>query len=196
LSSNAVLTPIQGEFFSNCSHIHSGALNNDINNKNFLSPLNFSFSIKRAPHIEFFIQKINLPGFVLNSPAFATPFVNIPEVGDHLNYGTLKISFKVDEDLQNYLEIHRWLKGLGKPKEFHEYRHLSEKPQFIGYGLKSDISLVIMSNIKNPNYKADFIDAFPIALSGLQFDTTNPDINYLIAEAEFKYVYYDIERIL
>ena len=186
------LTPPQGSFYSNTAPSLGGALNTNISNKNFLSPLNFSFTIKRAPHVEFFIQKINLPGITLDSPTFATPFVRVPEVGDHIYYEPLKIIFKVDEDLQNYLEIHKWLKGLGKPKSFEEYRDLAQQPQFIGYGLKSDISLIVMSNIKNPNYKTDFIDAFPISLSGLQFDTTNPDINYMIAEASFKYVYYDI----
>ena len=189
------LSPPQGIFYSNTAPVKGGALNNNIENKNFLSPLNFSFTIKRAPHIEFFIQKINLPGITLDSPIFATPFVNVPEVGDHLAYETLKITFKVDEDLQNYLEIHKWLKGLGKPKRFEEYRDLAQQPQFIGYGLKSDISLIVMSNIKNPNYKVDFIDAFPVSLSKLQFDTTNPDINYMIAEASFKYVYYDISKL-
>lgn len=190
------LTPNQDINFSAIPLKQGGALNDNISNKNFLSPLNFSFTIKRAPHIEFFIQKINLPGFKLNSPSFPTPFVMAPEVGDHLDYEPLKITFKIDEDLQNYLEIHKWLKGLGKPKEFGEYRDLSKQPQFMGYGLKSDISLITMTNIKNPNYRADFIDAFPIALSGLQFDTTNPSINYLIAEASFKYVYYDLVHII
>ena len=191
----AQLTPPQGIFYSNTVPAPGGALNTNISNKNFLSPLNFSFTIKRAPHIEFFIQKINLPGLKLDSPIFPTPFVRVPEVGDHLEYEPLKITFKVDEDLQNYLEIHKWLKGLGKPKRFEEYRNLAQQPQFIGYGLKSDISLIVMSNIKNPNYKTDFIDAFPISLSALQFDTTNPDINYMTAEASFKYVYYDISSI-
>ena len=186
------LSPPQGNFYSNTVPISGGALNENVTNKNFLNPHNFVFSIKRAPHIEFFIQKINLPGLKLDAPVFATPFVNVPEVGDHIAYDVLKIIFKVDEDLRNYLEIHKWIKGLGKPKSFNEYRELAQKPQFVGYGLKSDISLVVLTNIKNPNYKVDFIDAFPTALSELQFDTTNPDIIYLTAEASFKYTYYDI----
>ena len=190
-----VLTPIQGVYLSNTAPKPGGALNENISNRNFLSPLNFSFTIKRAPHVEFFIQKITLPGIEFKSPDFPTPFVKVAQVGDHLTYEPLKIVFKVDEDLQNYLEVHLWMKGLTKPKDFHEYRHLSEKPQFLGYGLMSDISLVMESNIKNPNYRADFIDAFPITLSKLQFDTTDPSVNYLTAEASFMYTYYDIVKI-
>lgn len=173
-----------------------GVLNDEgIINHNFLSPLNFRFLLKRAPHVEFFIQKINLPGLTLGAPNFANPFVNVPEPGEHLTYEPLKIVFKVDEDLRNYLEIHRWIKDLGKPKRFEEYQELAvEHPQFTGLGVKSDISLIIMTNIKNAHFSVNFIDAFPISLGSLNFDTTSEDINYITAEAIFKYVYFDVEK--
>ena len=37
------------------------ALDSNPANKNFLSPLNFSFRIKKAPYTNFFIQKVNVP---------------------------------------------------------------------------------------------------------------------------------------
>ena len=39
-------------------------------NKNFLSPLNFQFQLKRAPYLNFFIQSINIPGvnFLVDAP--------------------------------------------------------------------------------------------------------------------------------
>jgi hypothetical protein len=173
-----------------------GGLKNSIPlNHNYLSPLNFEFALKRAPHVQFFIQRVNIPGLRLEPPVFATPFVGVPEPGEHLTYDNLNISFKIDEDLLNYLEIHNWLKSLGKPKNFGEYKELSEQPQFIGQGLKSDISLIVMSNIKNPNYVVNFIDAFPMYLSSISFNTTDPDVTYLQADAIFKYTYYDIEVV-
>jgi len=177
--------------------VPTGGMLNDISlNHNFLSPLNFRFLLKRAPATEFFIQRINLPGFKLGAPAFGNPFVTIPEPGEHLAYNPLTITFKVDEDLTNYLEIHKWMKHLGKPKNFEEYREVAtEMPQISGYGVKSDISLILMTNIKNPNFSINFIDAFPIALGDIQFDTRDPDIQYLTATATFRYIYYDIESL-
>ena len=174
-----------------------GLLNDAQLNHNFLSPLNFRFVLKRAPATEFFIQKINLPGFKLGSPKFPNPFVSVPEPGEHLTYNPLNITFKVDEDLKNYLEIHSWMKELGKPKDFDEYRRLAvDVPQISGYGVKSDISLILMTNIKNPNYIIDFIDCFPSSLGDIQFDTREDDINYLTASATFLYVYYNIEAYI
>jgi hypothetical protein len=174
-----------------------GLLNEEPLNHNFLSPLNFRFILKRAPATEFFIQNINLPGFKLGEPAFSNPFVTIPEPGEHLAYNPLTITFKVDEDLKNYLEIHQWMKDLGKPKNFHEYRELAvEVPQITGYGVKSDITLILMTNIKNPHYAINFIDCFPVSIGDIQFDTRLEDIAYLTATATFKYVYYDIENYI
>lgn len=177
--------------------LETGGLLNDAQlNHNFLSPLNFLFILKRAPATEFFIQRINLPGFKLGAPNYPNPFVNVPEPGEHLQYNPLTIQFKVDENLTNYMEIHRWMKSLGKPKTFEEYQEVAtEVPQISGFGVKSDISLILMTNIKNPNFSINFIDAFPISLGDIQFDTRDSDINYLTATATFKYIYYDIEDL-
>jgi hypothetical protein len=172
----------------------AGSILDTPSNKNFLSALNFAFILKRAPHTEFFIQKINLLGLKLESPKVGTPFVNMQVPGEHLTYEPLAISFKVDEDLKNYLEIHDWMRGLGKPTTFKEYADLEAQPKQIG-GIKSDISVIVMSDIKNPNYEITYIDAFPIYISQLKFDTTKADAEYLSVDAAFKYDYYDIARI-
>ena len=173
-----------------------GVLNDVPINHNFLSPLNFKFLLKKAPHVNFFIQKVNIPGITLGGPPhYANPFVNDPQPGDHIKYDPLKIVFKVDEDLQNYLEIHKWIKHLGKPKNFEEYREVAvEVPQFTGLGVRSDISIIVMANLKTPNYTVTFVDAFPDNLSELSFDTTQDEINYLSASASFSYTYYDIKK--
>ena len=75
-------------------------------NKNFLSPLNFRFQIKRAPHINFFIQQVNIPGIGVPEVQTPNPMVQIPYPGEHLTYDTLSITFAVDEDLHNYMELH------------------------------------------------------------------------------------------
>ena len=173
----------------------SAILDQTPSNRNFLSPLNFKFQIKKAPHVNFFIQKVNVPAINLNPAIFPTPFSNVPLPGEHIAYGQLDISFKVDEDLQNYLEIHNWLKALGKPETFDQYRQISEKKSWTGDGIYSDISVMILSSTHAANYEVVYIDAHPILLSGLEFNTTDPDVKYIEASASFKYNYYDISKI-
>jgi hypothetical protein len=171
------------------------AIENTPTNPNFLSPLNFKFSIKRAPHINFFIQKISIPSINLPSYESPTPFVKIPEPGDHINYGDLEITFRVDEELKNYLEIHNWIRALGKPKDFSEYKTLSNNKSYTGNGIRSDISLMILSSAKNANYEIVFTDAYPYELSKMSFDTTDQTVEYIEASATFKYVLFEIKNV-
>jgi hypothetical protein len=171
------------------------AIDNTPENKNFLSPLNFKFFIKRSPHVNFFIQKVNIPDITLKPATYPNPLVNIPIPGEHLDYGILNITFKVDEDLQNYLEIHNWIRALGKPTDYEEHKAISEKAIITGEGIYSDISLMILSSTKMANYEVIFTDAHPVNISGLTFNTTDSDVNYIEASASFKYVYYDINNI-
>jgi len=171
------------------------ALDKTPDNKNFLSPLNFKFQIKKAPHVNFFIQKVNIPAISLPPPISPNPFVNIPYPGEHITYEPLSIEFKVDEDLQNYLEIHNWIRGLGKPQDYQEYADISKEDPMTGEGIYSDISLIVLSSTKMPNYELIFIDAHPVSLSGLTFNTTSTDVNFITASAQFKYTLYNIQDI-
>lgn len=166
----------------------------DITNKNFLSPLNFKFMLKRAPHVNFFIQRINIPGISLQQVETTNPFINIAYAGDHLQYDTLEMTFKVDEDLQNYLEMHGWLRAQGK-QSFSEYKALSAIPSYTGEGLKSDISLTVLTSNKKANYEIVFKDAFPLSLSNIDFNTTDEDVQHVLASVSFRYLYYDILKV-
>jgi hypothetical protein len=170
------------------------AIDNSIANGNFLSPLNFKFQLKRAPHINFFIQTVNIPGLSLQAIDVNNPLIRVPYAGDHLMYDELDISFRVDEDLQNYMEMHEWIRAHGK-RSFEEFATLKNQPKYSGEGLYSDIILTILKSNKNPNYSIVFQDAFPISLSGIDFNTTLEDVNYLEASAKFRYTAYDITKV-
>lgn len=171
------------------------ALSNNPSNLNFLSPLNFNFRLKRAPNLNFFIQKVNLPGISFPSAVETNPFVNIPIAGDHLQYGDLSVTFKVDEDLNNYLEIHNWIRALTFPDNFDEYKTISKNPEFTGNGITSDITLVISNSVKIPNFEVNFRNAYPTSLSALSFQTTDSTVEFITATATFKYIMYDIVKI-
>lgn len=171
------------------------ALDNTPDNKNFLSPLNFKFFIKKTPYTNFFIQKINLPSIRLVQVDTSNPFVKTPYAGDHIDFGTLNIGFKIDEDLTNYLEIHNWILGLGFPERYEQYKDLQDKPVYTGDGIVSDMTLTILSSTKTPNYEITFVDAFPISLSDIPFNTVDTTVNFLNADVSFKYTHYTITKL-
>jgi len=171
------------------------AIDNTPTNKNFLNPLNFQFSLKRAPHVNFFIQKVSLPSISVPEIEMPTVFNYIPEPGNKLTYGELEITFKVDEDFANYLEIHNWIRALTSPENFRGYKELTANQEYTGNGKHSDISLIVLNSVKSPNFEVTFRNAYPSSLSGIEFDTTLDDVQYLTSTASFKYMLYDINKI-
>ena len=161
---------------------------------NMLSPLNFKFTLKRAPNLNFFVQTINIPGVALPKVDTPNPLIKIPLSGDHLEYDELDITFKVDENLQNYLEVHNWVRALGKPS-FNEYSVLANQATYTGEGLKSDIVVTVLTSQKNSNYEFIFKDAFPISISSISFQSTDESVNYIEASARFVYTIFDTVKV-
>jgi hypothetical protein len=163
-------------------------------NKNFLSPLGFKFTLSRAPNLSFNVQEARIPGLQLSQTETPTPFINIPNAS-HITYNPLTVSFRVGEDMDDYLEIYNWMVGLGAPESFAQYKALKDAEPGSVQTVYSDISLLIMNSSMRPNIKVTFYDAFPISLGDLDFNTTDTDVNYIQCTAEFEYLKYNIELI-
>ena len=81
----------------------------------YASPTQFRFLINQLPKVEYFTTEANIPGITLAEGTYATPLKDIPILGDKLTYEDLTITFIVDENLENYIEMHTWLTGIGFP---------------------------------------------------------------------------------
>ena len=175
------------------------------------SPNQFKFSIMQLPKVEFFTTAANLPGITLADAIFPTPFTDIPVQGDKLTFDNLIISFIVDESLENYIQLHKWLYGIGFPKsrqQLSEFRADESvtptatrgistdigdvKPATPSRGLFGDATLTILSNKNNPLVEVRFRDVYPASLSGLDYNQNNTDVEYLTATCDFKYTLYEI----
>lgn len=163
------------------------AISDTVSDPNFLSPLNFRFTIFRAPSTNFFIQKVNLPGISVSPSSQLTPFIPEPWGGIKPKFGPFSITFKVDEDLSNYLELYNWMLSYSDPDDGDDYASLASQPEYSGLGLKSDITLLLLDQLKNPIFRIIYVDAFPIDLTGIQLDTTQEDVNYVSCTCTFEY---------
>ena len=123
---------------------------------------------------------------------------DIDRPGDKVQFGDFNFRFLVDENLENYLEIYNWIRGLGYPeslKETYNWQGGNEtfiQPDQSQLNLYSDATLQILTSSNNPNFKIVFQDMFPVELSTLNFDATSEDVAYFTAEATFKYTIYNI----
>jgi len=172
------------------------ALTRNPEDNNFLNPNNFRFILKRAPTLNFFLQRISFPGVQVVGVAQPTPFAAIYQPGDNIAFNPLTITFRVDENLKNYMELFKWMNALGLGENFWQYKKLKDQPSYTGKGIISDIVVTILDAAKNPNYNFYFHDCFPISLSDMIFDVTPQNINHQVATATFRFTDYDIEEVV
>jgi len=178
----------------------------------YASATQFKFGIHQLPKVEFFTLSANVPGISAGTVTQATPFKDIPLMGEKLDYANLSISFIVDEYLENYISLHNWMVGIGFPEkreQFQIYRDVtSDTPasgktppvDLIGkavpdIALFSDAFIQILSNKNNPIVEVNFENAFPISLSALDYTQNATDVDYMVATADFAYQIYEIKTL-
>ena len=178
----------------------------------YASPTQFRFGIHQLPKVEFFTVSANLPGISADTVIHATPFKDIPTMGEKLEYENLSISFIVDEYLENYISLHNWMVGIGFPENREQFRTFRDVTSNTPAGggtptvdrigkatadraLYSDAFLQILSNKNNPVVEVNFENMFPTSLSALDFSQAATDVEYMIATAVFVYQIYEIKTL-
>ena len=160
------------------------AIANQPSNINYLSVVNFETNFGRMPNVSYFCNRVSIPGMALSSALQPNPFANVPIEGTHLDFEDLNMSFIVDEDMKNYLELYDWLTSIGFPEKFDQFTNDSGGDPLT---VKSDINIIVHTNKSNPNYSIVFKDVFPVILGAVQFDTNATSIDPIVVDATFKY---------
>ena len=183
----------------------------------YASPTQFKFSILKLPKVEYFCTSVNVPGIELSSGGIqGTMLKDIPLPGNKLTYEPLQMRFIVDENLENFQEIHGWMVGLGFPRSHTEFQNLisagsdrfpisssnvSTEPGKVKFGTAdqgptfSDATLTVLSSKNNPQVEIRFRDLFPVSLTGLQYDQQAADVEYLTSTVTFRYTIYDFANV-
>jgi hypothetical protein len=181
----------------------------------YASPIQFRFKMTKLPNVEFFVQTANIPAITLGETSIETPLKEIPIPGDKIRYSSLDISFLVDENLNNYKEIHDWITGLGFPEDHKQFKNLltTGSDRFPGTtsstaatgtsisqatsdgGTYSDAILTVLNSKNIAKTEIRFQNVYPTSLGGLSYDIKAADVDYLTVNASFNYMYYDIVQI-
>jgi hypothetical protein len=174
-----------------------GAFNRQQKNVNPLLPNKFTFFITKLPEISLASKSVNIPDISLPSWMQVTSLNPIPRSGLNLTYGDLEITFIVDEDFNNYMEISNWMNAMALVKNGGDYGKIKIEDLQPGPdgGLVSDAQIVVLTNESVPNVVFYFRDAFPIYLGPLELTNDVDQPNPIQVTARFKYSYYDFETV-
>lgn len=147
---------------------------------NFVNPSSFKLLIDnmKFKNVQFFVQQAAIPDISVNAAPFNTPQRNLGMHADKVDYGTFECTFLIDEYLLNYTEIHDWM--------------LAQVTEADTKKKTRDITLVIYTSHNNVARQIQFVDAYPINLGTVAFDSTATDVEYLTANVSFNYSYYKI----
>ena len=172
------------------------AFGKQIANRNFLSGVAFKFNLTKFPKVDFFSNSARIPELNLELTRQPSYLKNIDVPGERLTYGDFTLRFLVDENMENYLSVYEWLTGLGFPETTKEFAEIIKDKE--GQRDPKEAFCDGTLRILNSNYrevaKVKFNDLFPTSLTSLDFDATATDVQYLTAEATFKYTIYDLEK--
>ena len=167
-----------------------------------MSPVGFKLVLTKTPKVDFLCQSANIPQISMGTAIQPSYLKDIPVPGDKVLYDDLTVSFLVDEKMENYLAIHKWITGLGYPESQGQYDQLRKDDNRTNRGVVdkgdpryfefSDATLQVLNSNYKPSVLINFKDAFPTSLSTLDFDVTTRDYNYFTAQVTFKYTIYNI----
>lgn len=154
----------------------------------------FQFVLDRVPNIVYFCQSVNLPGFsygIAQQPSIMAYPVNVPT--GSINFEQLVLTFRVDENLTNWLELHNWAKTCANYTN--DLTTLPYAATETKLGKTSSANLLITNSAYKPKIKVSFRHVFPISVSGINFNATSPVSAEAMAIVKFAHTGYEIERL-
>ena len=164
------------------------------------------------PMVEWFVVRCNIPSVTLGQADQYTPFVDIALVGDKLQYGDFNMTFIVDEQLQNYMEMYNWMKNIGFPFSGVGQFNKLDRPDGQDRGANSairrgnsdtyverndrdlytDIIVTILSSKNNAVAEIQLYECFPVSLGSIEYNQQETDTTYATCDVGFAFTWYDV----
>jgi len=152
---------------------------------NYLYQTFFRLQIPMFPKLNYFCQRVTLPGFGTSSPIDRpTRFASLKIPETRVTFDNLEVTFLVDKNLENWREIQNWMKRIYLVKD-----HKSMLPNSKDH--TTDANLVLLNSAMNPNLRILFNNIFPVSLSGLEFDSSVTSMTPFTAVVTFAYDTYE-----
>lgn len=135
---------------------------------------------EKLQDLELDILSVSFPGITLSS--YEVPFrsgLKIKKSGDEITFNTLSITFRVTQDLQNYVDLLEWIFELKNP--------------LTGIAIEKHLPATLQLYLPTGKLLREiyFAGMFPVSLSDIQFSTNTDDTEYQECIVGFEYTYFE-----
>lgn len=166
-----------------------------LSSNNYLSPIGFVLILEKSKKVSYLCQRAAIPTFnVGTAEVYFRGHVPLPVEGN-ARFDDFTVEFIVDENLENYMEIHNWMRAIsGGISQRDAAKWRADYPGE-GRPSVSAATLQVLNNNNLNNFDVVFRDMYPISLSTLPFDVTGGDNEFITAQVTFKYLYYEFRKV-
>ena len=190
--------------------VETTAINRQPTKLDYSAQTQFRLLINYLPLTEYFCQSVNIPGLQLGTATVPTSMYEYPVPGDKITFDPLNISFLVDENLNNFNELHQWISRLGFAESHDEFATLlasgnppQAKPTSTDSitrpvpesGTYSDATISILNSKNIVKTEIRFKNIYPTSISSLDYNVGGTDVDYVVCTASFNYLGYTINQI-
>lgn len=152
---------------------------------NLLQNNGFTFILERIPQTVFRVTATSVPAINVPPASAGYPGSTQNFPGTFTEFEDINLEFLVDENLENYEEIYRWI-----VKQRFAENQVPKSEIDVSY--YSDGVLTTMTNSSEPNRKFKFKSMFPYAMSALNFDTSITSPEPVKCTVTFKYSTFEL----
>ena len=162
----------------------------------------YRFAIERLPDLTFFVQSVSSPTVSGGTTAQENPFTAIKHPSSGLTYGQFSVTYLVDASFKTYFSLYYWMKGYGFPHNFDEVNRfrakqlsnnrVSPRAQVIDLEKTTASISILTPDTASIVAEINIEEVFPIALTGLDFTSTDNDSSILTTTATFSCSTFDV----
>lgn len=168
--------------------------NRQLSSNNYLSPIGFVLIIEKSAKVSYLCQRAAIPTFNVGSiDVYNRGMVSVPMIGN-ASFDNFTVDFIVDENLENYMEIHNWMRSISGAIDAGDFDEWSQEYNNQTRPAVSQGTLQVLNNNNLNNFEVVFKDMFPVTLSALPFDVTGSDNEFFTASVTFQYSYYEFRK--
>lgn len=174
------------------------ALDRQPDNENLLQTTGFRFVLTKAPEVVYFCQSATIPSISVGSTDIINKYPTLHLADPKINYEPLNITFLVNEDMGNWMEIYSWMRSFAIHDEKLYPRTVAElktNAQKVGdpSDYQVDGTLIILNSNSRPQASVTFKDIFPTSMSDIELNATDGEASQVSCTVTFSYRDYSVE---